>query len=483
MAHLVEMKILVNQEQLSLYLPKIKEALNLRKEVTVTWRKTQQDIDEETFNNCRPIKDENQYRILENITRRISPQNSLYNEILLTMMKYDVELKDYQKFQLNIKKINRSSLKENLKLQNQQVEILKTIKRQLKAVVQIEEKLTLITLLEQENMLSKEELKLLFRQIKPQLSEDRTTFIWFLEKIQSYEKQNKILLGEIYEHYIQEQDFEKAKTYFLQMINQTESELNYEEIEQAYQYIKRDNEQILQEIKEIEEILNNNLDQEDINLFQKLIKLKTNLGTPITEMLINYQILSQKLISGKEFEFAIQTIQTCMDQIKLEVLVNYHSKLIFYESIFYELLGDCYRLQEQPQLAIDAYEDSISLKKEIKHKTDPKWVIYINLHIAALHFQIGDYQMALEIYLKALSLEEADVKEKNQFQSLGSIQYNIATVYFNLGKRDLAEDFCEQAILNMTSKIEEEDSMVKKAITLKEKIKQIKKSGKSPRKV
>ncbi|CAD8160636.1 unnamed protein product [Paramecium octaurelia] len=482
MANLVEIKILENQEQLLLLLPKIKEALNLRKEVTVTWRKTQQDIDEETFNSCRPIKDENQYRILENLTKRISPQNSLYNESLLTMMVYDVELKNYQKIQLNIKKINRSSLKENLKLQTQQIEILKSIKRQLKAVVKIEDKLTLITMLEQENMLSKEELKLLFQKIKPQLNEDRATSIWFQEKIQIYEKQNKILLGEIYEHYIQEQDFEKAKTYFLQMINQTESDLNYEEIESAYQQIKRENEQILEEIKETEEILNNNLNNQDINLFQKLIELKTNLGAPITEMLIDYQKLAQGLISGKEFSFAIQIIKTCMEKIQLEVLVNYHSKLIFYESIFYELLGDCYRFYEESQLAIDAYEDSISLKKEIQHKTDPKWVIYINLHIAALHFKLKNYQLALEIYLKVLSLQEADVREKNQYQSLGSTQYNIATVYFNLGKQELAEQFCEQAISNMTPQLDDDDSMIKKAKTLKEKITYLKHSRQSPRK-
>lgn len=50
MAHLLEVKIIQNYEELKPILSKLKEILNSNREVTITWKKTLGDIYEETFN-------------------------------------------------------------------------------------------------------------------------------------------------------------------------------------------------------------------------------------------------------------------------------------------------------------------------------------------------------------------------------------------------------------------------------------------------
>ncbi|CAD8075557.1 unnamed protein product [Paramecium primaurelia] len=468
MANLMEVQLIQNYEELKLIIPTIREVLNSKREVNISWKKTQEDIYKETFLQNSPIKDINQYTILENLTNVFPSENILKNEILLTMIAYDVEQKDYLKFKLNFNRLNNSQLTENLKTQLNQLMI--RIKKEFKNIINIEERFSLIQMFYQENLLSKDELKYLHSQIKPYINGNINISIWFLEQILSYEKQNQILLCEIYEYYIQQQNQEQAQKYIQLILQKPISDLNEEEILFEYQAIKTKNEQQKYQIMSIEESFKNNQKKYDTSQLQTIIELKKELGYPIQEISYNYQKLSQNLIQEKNIQQAISTIKSCLDEIKLELLINYNSFLIIQESNCIEILGDCYRLNKEYELALDIYQDLLTLNKQIKHKNDTRQIIQVKLKMAAIYFQLQEYQRALEIYKSTLILQENDKYDNSQFVLIGQTQYNMAQIYFQLGEKQIAKQYCEDAILNMTTKLDDQDDMILRAKKLREKI-------------
>ncbi|CAD8080523.1 unnamed protein product [Paramecium sonneborni] len=471
MPHLLEIILFQNCDQFKLALPKIQEILNSNRIVTISWEKTKEDFYRETYLENQQIQNQNQYQILENLTYQVSEQNALFAEILITLLQYDVEQKQYPKFLFNFKKLSNSSVSINFRTQIN--ELLKKIKKQLNQIVDFKEKLQLIQFLYQENHFQKEELKQLYHQIKSSSKENKNSTIWLLEQIVYYEKNNFQLINEIYEYYVEEQKQEEAQKYCSMIINQPLVGLEYEEIEFQYKQKKAENDKILSEIQELEQYLNTNQSNQDTEQLQKLINLKERIGFPISDLVSYYLKLTQIYNLKKDFGQAIKITLECLEKIKLELLLNYHPKIILYQSTYLELLGDYYRQNKQSELAINAYQDSIQLKKEIKQKIDPKKLIHLKQQIATLYYKQKKYDQALELYIFVLKMQEEQLEEQ---YITGQTQYNIAQLYYNLNQRQQAQEYCEQAINNMAQKLQEKDLLMIKAKALKEKIIQIKNS-------
>ncbi|CAD8069849.1 unnamed protein product [Paramecium primaurelia] len=470
----IDVRILKNKETLVEILPKLYEILQTGRTLTISWPKNQKDIYYEYFKDNQKIKNLSQYQTLLNLVEATLPYPDLQSKIIVTLALYHVEQKQCLEVLKYVKMLNQKKIHQSLR--QQYLFTLKYLKQNVNEIQDINQVQIIIDILLYENQISKEELKQFYEQKKIDIEKNEQINIWFIEQIWNYEKNNFKLLDILFQYFTNQNNHEKAEQIFMSFVNlQHHQYIGLNQINAEFDLCKKEYEKNLIEIDSLSTIFEDKNPTDESLLFQqqslqsitRLIELKQKVGCPLVDMIYLYQKQAQIQKSRSDLDSAIKTLIHCLELIKAEKLINYNSRIILLESLCYDQLGDYQRSKNLLQEALQSFQDSNSLKEEIKDKCDPKKLILTKMLLASTYYKLKNLEKSLEIFYQVLKIQQHEDYESHL---IGSTQNNIASILLNQGKFIEAKEICEQAIENISKKYTDSDPVMKKVKQLKEKI-------------
>ncbi|CAD8072934.1 unnamed protein product [Paramecium sonneborni] len=470
----IDVRIFKSKETLLENLPKLLEILQTGRTLTVSWPKTQKDIYQEYFKENQKIMNSTQYQALLNLVEATLPYPDLQSKIIVTLTLYHVEKKQFNEVLKFVKMLNQ--IKMATSLRQQYLYALKYLKQNVNEINQIDQVQIIIDILLYENQISKEELKQFYELKKIELEKNEQIYIWFVEKIWNFEKNNFKLVDILFYYYANQNNIKKAEQIFMVFSNiQNHQQIEQNQIFDQFEFYKKEYEQNLVEIDTLSIIFEDKNATEDTQLLQqqslqsitRLIELKQKIGCPLVDMIYLYQKQAQILKFKHDLDSAIKVLLHCLELIKAEKLINYNSRIILLESLCYDQLGDYQRSKNLFQEALQSLQDSVQLKEELKDKCDPKKLIYTKMYLASTFYKLKNLEQSLELFNQVLKIQQHEDYESHL---IGSTQNNIASILLNQGKYQEAKEFCEQAIENIAKKYNDSDPVMKKVKQLKDKI-------------
>ncbi|MEQ9373385.1 MAG: CHAT domain-containing protein [Coleofasciculus chthonoplastes F3-SA18-01] len=193
------------------------------------------------------------------------------------------------------------------------------------------------------------------------------------------------------------------------------------------------------------QLIEKNQYREALDQFQQTLTIERKLRRKESEGYILYRMGFAYRSLG-EYQLALESYQQLLS-IRKEFALWGLPNVNFEVGEIYELLG-------QYDLALESYQKALELAKSISYRLPngrvvnyPNAVKALNA-IGDIHFQLKQYELALDFYQQALAdlktVSDRDKEEKKLMEGL--TLNNIGVVYLKQGKYELALELLQQAL-------------------------------------
>ena len=158
-----------------------------------------------------------------------------------------------------------------------------------------------------------------------------------------------------------------------------------------------------------------------------------------------------------QYELALQSYQEALERARIPALLDSSRGAIGNipgEVQALNAIGNIHSRLKQYELALDFYQQALAVLKTVKKKEDKKLLEGWTLNnIAVIYLQQGKYELALESLEPALTISQSFISKQLEELSLR----NIGKVYFELEQYKLAWNLYQQALVIAQETGERED--------------------------